>query len=45
METLLILFVFAFCPLALFAFIIAGSIYRARQHKKVWDAAEKYLNS
>lgn len=45
METLLILFVFAFCPLALFAFIIAGAIHRAKQHRKVWDAADKYLKS
>jgi hypothetical protein len=45
METFIILFVFAFCPLALFAFIIGAAIYRAKQHKKVWDAAGKYLNS
>lgn len=45
METFIILFIFAFCPLALFAFIIAGSIYRAKQHKKVWNAVEKYLNT
>ena len=45
METVVILFVFAFCPLAICAFIVAGSIYRARQHKKVWDAAGKYLKS
>jgi hypothetical protein len=45
MQTFAILFVFAFCPLALFAFIIGGAIYRAKQHKKVWDAADKYLKS
>jgi hypothetical protein len=45
METIEILFIFVVCPLALFAFIIGGASYRARQHKKVWDAAEKYLNS
>jgi hypothetical protein len=45
METFLILFVFAFCPLALFTFIIVGAIHRAKQQKKVWDAADKYLKS
>lgn len=45
MTTIAILFVFVVCPLSLVAFIIAGAIYRARQHKKVWDAAQKYINS
>lgn len=45
MTTFLILFIFAFCPIALFAFIIGAAIYRAKQHGKVWRAADKYLNS
>jgi type II secretory pathway component PulK len=28
-----------------FALIIFGAIYRAKQHKKVWDAADKYIHS
>lgn len=31
--------------LALFVFIIAGAIHRAKQQKKIADAAEKYLHS
>jgi nitrate reductase gamma subunit len=45
MTTVVILFIFVVCPLLLAAFIIAGAIYRARQHKKVWDAAQKYIHS
>lgn len=45
METFTILFLFAFCPFALFAFIIFGAMHRAKQQKKVSDAAEKYLAS
>lgn len=45
METFLILLVFGGGPLGLFAFVVFGAIYRARQHKKVYDAAGKYLAS
>ena len=45
MQTFVILFVFAFCPLAAFAFIIFGAIHHAKKLKKVSDAAEKYLAS
>jgi hypothetical protein len=45
METFAILLIFGGVPLAIFAFIIAAAIYRARQHKKVYAAAQKYLNS
>jgi len=42
METLLILFVFAVCPLAVFLFIIGGAVYFANNIKR---AKDKYLNS
>jgi hypothetical protein len=45
METFVILFIFAFCPLALFSFIIWGAIRRAKQRKILFNAAEKYLKS
>lgn len=45
METILILLFFGGIPLAICALIIGGAVYRARQHKKVYDAAEKYLTS
>lgn len=43
--TLLIILIFVVGPLSLLAFIVGGAIYRARQHKKVWDAADKYLRT
>jgi hypothetical protein len=45
METFIIVFVFGFCPLALFSFIIWASVRRAKQRKILFAAAEKYLNS
>jgi hypothetical protein len=45
METFIILLIFVGGPLALFAFIIFAAVHRARQHKKVYGAAQKYLNS
>lgn len=45
MTTIAVLFVFVVCPLLIVTFIIAGAVYRARQHKKVWAAAEKYIHS
>ena len=45
METFIILLIFGGIPLTLFAFIIGGAMYRAKQHKKVYDAAAKYLKT
>ena len=45
METFLILFFFAFCPLAFFTLVIATGIYRAKQKRIIAKAAEKYLAS
>jgi hypothetical protein len=45
MQTALILLIFVGVPLALFAFVIGGAIHRARQQKKVYDAADKYLRT
>jgi hypothetical protein len=28
-----------------FVLIIFGATHRAKQHKKVWDAADKYIHS
>jgi len=45
METAIILLVFLGGPVALFAFIVFGAIHRARQQRKVYDAAQKYITS
>jgi hypothetical protein len=45
MQTVIILLVFLGIPLALFALIVGGAIHRARQQRKLYNAAEKYLNT
>jgi hypothetical protein len=45
METFLIILFFGGGPLAVFAFIIFGATHRAKQHKHIAQAAEKYLKS
>jgi hypothetical protein len=45
METLIILLVFMGVPLALFSFIVFAAVHRARQQRKIYQAADKYINS
>lgn len=45
METFIILLVFGGGPLAIFALIIGGAVWRAKQQQKIYKAAEKYLKS
>jgi hypothetical protein len=45
METIAILFVFAGCPLLIFAFIAFASVRRAQDRRKIVHAADKYLKS
>ena len=45
METLIIFLIFGGGPLFIFAIIIGGAVWRAKQQQKIYNAAEKYLNS
>jgi hypothetical protein len=43
--TFLIILIFGGGPLAVFILIVVGAVHRARQHKKLYDAADKFLKS